>query len=127
MKLKEPKITILIGEESTKIEIRDGSSRVVFCTIDVDPINFQMALSRIAERPCEVTVKNLDKIGKKKESKSIRFELPKDFSTDKDNLKNKAEEYVPEGWEIWNGFSSQNTIVYNDGKKFCNFTIRRYV
>lgn len=128
MKL-QGKITMLIGAESTTIEIIDEVANITFAKVVLTSEQLSMALSRLANTDCELEVFGLDKIGKKHECKTFEFEIPKQLSSSrhKKELKELAQSKLTDGWIADGYFASQNTFFVKDGVQYARCTIRRYV
>ena len=128
MKLKDPKISILIGQESTTIEIYDSASSTTFVRVKLTPDQLSSALSRLSHSPCECSVHNLERLGKTHEVTKFEFEIPEtDWKTREKIAKETAEKLCPEGWKSDGYFSSQDSFFTKDGKKMARVTIRRWV
>lgn len=135
MKVENAQISILIGQDSTTIEVRDANACVTFLRVKLSPEQLSMALSRLANTPCEAEVFWLDKIGKIQENKTFAFEIPSDLrrSSKSDELHRLATEALAQdeemkGWVADKYFSSQNSFYQDSsGKTFARATIRRWV
>ena len=129
MKLKDARISILIGSESTTIELIDNTSSITFASVTLTPEQLSNALSRVTYTPCQIDVKGLDKLNKKMVNKYHEFEIPKDIPySDKNKiLSDIIKDTLPDGWISDNYFSSQNTFFKKDGKDYARTTIRQWV
>lgn len=129
MKLKDPKISILIGSESTTIEIKDFTSSITFVKVTLSPEQLSQALSRLSYTSCECEVRDLALIGKRMEHKKHQFEIPNDlpYSLRSEVLPQLIKETLPEGWQSDDYFNSQDTFFKKDGKEYAQTTIRRWV
>jgi hypothetical protein len=134
MKL-EGRISILIGREGTRIEIKDEKSAVTFVEVNITPDQLSAALSRQALVECELEVRGLDCIGKKHENKTFSFEIPDSIdlsdrwtndSVEKE-LQKYAQSLLSDGWMSDGYFRSQNSFFEKDGKKWARVKIRRWV
>lgn len=138
MKLKDGRITILIDQMVTRIELYDSDSGLTFAEIKLTPEQLSTALSRLSMTPCEITlVDNMDLVGKKLEVKTHSFVLP--FNPSMPSWEKYSDEELydlavkslgdnPDGWIPDKYFSSQNTFFTNsDGVKMCRVNIRRWV
>jgi hypothetical protein len=128
MKL-DGKITICINRDETRIYIEDKNSGVRFLDVELTPDQLSSALSRLANTPCKIKVRGLNKIGKKHEHKTFEFELPKNL-IGYDKKKEVAEysnKICPQGWCSDQYFDSQNSFFQRDGKEWARCTIRRWV
>lgn len=129
MKIETAQITILVGRDSTTIELRDKNASITFARVTLTPEQLSAALSRSAYTPCEIEVVGLDKVGKKMEMKELTFEVRVEFSSrTSDAVHQIALRVAPEGWIPDNYYASQSSFFHNDdGKKFARTTIRRWV
>jgi len=129
MKLKG-KITILIGRDSTRIEVEDDLASTTFLKIKLTPEQLCAALSRQACVECELETNRLDKIGKKHENKSFTFEITEDLyvydSRDSVKLQELAQSKLNDGWIAEGYFRSQDSFFQKDDKYFARCTIRRW-
>lgn len=128
MELKS-KLTILIDEEYTTIEVKDEKSSQRVLSIKVSPLEFQKALARIACCDCDVyyNTKSFDKIGKTLEVKSFSFPLPEcNFQNRRDIAKEEVLKICPTGYIPDVSFSSQDSFTEKDGKKYAKTTIRTW-
>lgn len=133
MKLDNARISILIGAESTTIEIKDATSVTTFVKVKLNPEQLSQCLSRTMYVECEAEVFGLDKLGKVHENTKFDFEIPKELSGSKNSaaLNQKAlkalqaagmEEWVPDNY-----YSSQDSFFSKDSKYYARVTIRRWV
>ena len=130
MKLEDGRITILIGQESTTIELRDNKACTVFAKITLNPEQLSMALSRLGSVPCDIEINELDRIGKTHENKYLEFPLPKgksNYDIKKHELLELAAKNCPEGWVSDNYFNSRDSFFTKDGKNYARVTIRRWI
>ena len=128
MQLKDPRISILIGQESTTIEIQDGSSYQTFVRVKLTPEQLSAALSRLSMTPCECEVVGIERVGKNHEHQNFEFEMPKSEWITRDKIaRETAERLCPEGWESDGYFGSQGSFFKKDDKNMARVTIRRWV
>ncbi len=129
------RITILVSEERTTIEIEDRTSNSVLCKIKLTPEQFCSALGRCAYiKPESCKVYNLDKIGKKHENEKFCFEIPhsvydhRKYIDEIYEIGTKAlKEEKAEEWEMDKYFNSQDSFFSKDGKDYARAIIRRWV
>lgn len=128
MKIKG-NISILIGAESTRIEIGDSDACTQFLRIDLNPEQISRCLSRQAMVECEITLTGLDNIGKKMENKTYSFEIPEEIydKRDSEKLRELAQSKLTDGWIADSYFRSQNSFSIIDGKHIARVTIRRWI
>lgn len=129
MKLKNGKLTFLIGEESTTLELKDSDSGQIFAQVLLNPSQLSAILSRRGNVECEISVFGLEKLGKKMIHKPHTFDITGiDIKRNEtDVLAGLANKTIPEGWVSDNYFGSQNSFFEKDGRKFARVTIRSWV
>lgn len=132
MKLKDGRITFLVGQERTTIEVIDNISSTTFCKIELTPEELSSALSRLAYTKCKCEVRGLDRIGKKHENEEFVFSIDKALASSK----NSDELYViaqsrldseGEGWIAEKYFNSQDSFPIIKGRQFAKCIIRRWI
>lgn len=129
MKLKDPRITLLVNREHTTITIHDNNSAVDFIEIKLTPEQLSSALSRMAYTPCEVEVRSLDVLGKKRIGKDLIFEIPVNYRERENKmlLDNLTKLNTPEGWEASTYFGSQNSFFSQDDKYYARTTMFQWI
>jgi len=130
MKIKDCRISIFVGRDSTTIELHDRDANIQFADVTLTNDQLASALSRSAYTECECEVHGLHNVGKKREQKELVFELPKDtrFSVDsKEKACELARKSCPDGWEPVLYFNSQNSFFTKDGKEFARTIMIRWV
>lgn len=115
----EGKLTILIGEESSRIEVVDSLSGIRFLSITLNPEQLSRLLSREGLVHVDMDIRGLDRIGKKLEQKTVTLELPS-YLCGYYNRKNtnKLKEYVDahlsDGWECRDYFGFKGAFGRNE-------------
>lgn len=132
MKLPNGRITILINQDGTTIEIRDNDSGTTFARIKLTPEQFSSALSRLSQTECEVEVIGLDRVGKLQEHKQHEFELTGGLTiynrhNDLPAIIKLANATCPEGWVPDAYFGSKDSLVDRGDKTYARTMIRRWV
>jgi hypothetical protein len=129
MKITNGRISILVNDNRTTIEIEDADASCIFVSVTLTNDQLAMALSRLACTPCSVEVSHLERVGKKMEWKSMEFEIPKEtsFYHKKTELLELAKKALPEGWVGEYSFNSQNSFFTHNDKRYARCTIRRWV
>ncbi len=125
----DARITILGSEHGVEIEIEDRLSSRTFVKVSLTPEQFvQAAMGRLACQKCDCEVYQLDRVGKKMEMDTLRFEMPKmDWKVREESAYRIALEKCPEGWEPDQCFGSKGSF-YRDGEtEMAKCTIRRWV
>lgn len=128
MKL-EGRISVLINQDGTTIEVEDENANARFLKITLTPEQLSAALSRQMAVECEIEVRGLEKIGKKHENKRFEFEIPSDLASSRNEseLQKLAQSLLTDGWIAERYFSSQDSFFKKDGVQYARCTIRRWV
>ena len=113
------------GDEYISIQVQDNISRARFLELKVDYKDFAQLVTGLSNVHCRGELKDASKVGKKKESKKIKFEISK--YGDKSEALEKVKEFFVDGFESHFGFSSQNTWSSDGDKNFAETTIFRWV
>ena len=119
-------ITFLPSQEGTTIIVKDNASRINFLEIALTNDELASMMSRLANTPCEIEVKGLDRVGKQMEHKMFEFQCNEkenanwivEMALERDGMKD---------WIADKGFQSQNSFFAKDGKQFARTTIRRWI
>ena len=128
MKLKNARISILINEEFTTIELKDDDSGIQFAVVKLTATQLAQALSRLKYTECECELHRIENVGKKLETDQIVFVAPNYAYEDRKNaLTKEAAKRMPYGWELYDNFSSQSTFYEYKGVNYVRATIRRWV
>ena len=75
MKSVEGRITILVSDSGACIEIRDVDAVNLLCNVNLSAEDFCSALGRLSYIPCSVEIGDLNKIGKKRLTRKLVFEI----------------------------------------------------
>jgi hypothetical protein len=127
MKIKDGRVSILVGEDGASIEIKDGASRVTFVKLYMSPKEFMAALGRLVYCKADIEVFELDKVGKEIETDTMIFEMPEySYSNKKEIAEAEALRRCPDGWETNARFDSQDSFFTKDGKEYAKTIIRRW-
>jgi len=138
------KITILINQDETTIEIMDDKASVTIVKITLTPEQLSSALSRLARTDCELETFNLDKIGKQMEIKTFEYEHPStltllsvfgpnaNIDINDENLAKYAKYLLDKdennvNWIPDKYFKSQNSFFTKDNIKYFRGIARRWV
>ena len=125
------KATILISRTSKgtiELTITDESSREQFCQLTMSPEQFGMAITGLYTTDIDMSVGNLDCIGKQKVTEKRSITLP--FLTyDHGKIKSWLHENAKEdGWEINDYLGSRDSIRYNEsGQIVVNYIVFKYI
>lgn len=123
---------MLIGAESTTIELIDMNANTVFVQVTLTPEQLSQMLSRLSHTHCEIEVMGLDKVGKTHENEQFEFEIDRNISSSTYSviLQKIAQEILDiegGGWIADVYFSSQNSFFTFNDKNYARCTKRRYI
>ena len=122
------KISILFETSGLKIEVYDEAACIRFLEIKLDQEQTCEALARLAHTPCVIEARELQNVGKVRESRDFTFQMPDDaVYRDKKVAQRLANELCPDGWRASTYFGSQNSFYTQDGKEYARTTIHRWV
>lgn len=115
-----------------ELRVRDKLSLNTFIEVKMSLEDYARVITGLAEVPIEMSVKNLDSVGKKKESKPLTFEIPKEYSYDSEKYaKANAQKFADDGWIADTYFGSQGSYRYDNSgeeqKKIAVTTQYRYI
>ena len=124
-----------------RIVVRDSNSRAQFLELDVPLATFAEALTGLSEVECDMNVRDLAKVGLKKETKFVSFDLTAEYmakygisSLDRKRLSYLMEQdpdgifAQEDGWTLSLYLNSQNSIVHMpDDAIRINTSAHRYV
>ena len=108
------------------VEFKELTSRVVFLEAEINYIDFVQAITGLAHVPCDITIRDLELVGKSKEQKTIVFEIT---SWDKEEIKSLGKQNIPDGWQSDLYFNSQDSVFMDQKtqKKYARMHIYRYL
>jgi len=129
MELSNAKISILVNDDRTTIDVKDSDAAITFLKIELTPEQLSQCLSRLVNVKCEsAIVCDLDKVGKKHTNKKLEFKMPSEsMYKDVDTATKLAKENCPDGWEPDLYFGSQESFFYKDGELWAECTIRKWI
>jgi len=130
MDFKDARITILVNQEYTTIELYDYVSGLTIVDIKLTAEQLSQALSRLGYTKCEAKILNAEMINKNMEMDKLSFEIGEIERFKKGANKlitEKALAACPEGWIPDTSFNSQDTFFEKDGIKYARTTIRRWI
>lgn len=130
MKITDPRITILVNQEYTTIELYDAEAGCHLFEIKLTPAQLSSALSRLSHTKCQAEIFNADKVNKKMEINKLIFNIDGIDRYAKDSKKKLSEQAIincPDGWEPDNYFGSQDSFFEDNGHRYARVTIRRWV
>lgn len=110
------------------IQIKDDLSKVRFVDVEIDLDIFSKVLTGLSEQECELTVRNLQFVGMKKERIPFSFKMPKhDYSNRKEVANAHAKTLLDDGW-VFNGYlGSKDSFTGSGDEIYCNSSIHRYI
>jgi len=125
-------ISRVFGDESyIQIEIIDKNSRAHFLEIRMDFEEFAKCLTGQSHIDMEFTPRGLYVVGKIKEQKELKFEIPEsiNFLHHKDYAEKHAQTFADDGWTASLYFGSQDSITkdIDTGIYYANANQYRYV
>lgn len=122
-------ITILFSVDGLKISVKDRDSSITFAEIKLNQEQTCQAMSRLAQTDCRITVRGIEKVGKKMEHQEFVFEIPKGNGQKnrKKEIEEKCLQDCPDGWEPVLYFESLGSFFTKDGKQYARTTMRRWV
>jgi hypothetical protein len=130
MKLKDARVTFLVGDGGATIEFYDAEACITFAKATLTADQLCQALSRLMHTPCKMELHNLDKVGKTMEYQELIFEIPEPLfykGERNETAKKLAIKNCPEGWKPELYFGSQQSFFNRDGKHMARCNIRRWV
>lgn len=129
MKIKG-QISMFFDENGLRMELRDKNAITTFAEIVLNKEETCSALARHGYTPCEIEVRNLERIGRKHEHKTFEFEIPTlkiPYNLRENTIIALAKKHCPNGWIPDLYFSSQDSFFNKDGKSWARTTIRRWI
>lgn len=110
------------------IRIKDENAKITFAEVEIKAADFADLLSSLQSRPCKVTVRNLENVGKTMErGDKLVFEMPDANYHDGDLAKKLAVANCPEGWLPQLYFGSQNSFFTKSGITYARTSTYRWV
>lgn len=108
--------------DKIKIEFIDDDSNITFAIAEMSPETFALAVTGLSHLDVDITVAELDKVGKQRQYKHVQIALTTDsYSPEEryENLKQNAASQEVDGWTFnlskWAKISPHNLIT-SDGK-----------
>ena len=133
----KPKPTNIDGRVSVRfrdtemiIELHDADSNMRFAEVKLSPEQAMQVMSGVRMTECTMRVCGLELVGKRMEQDTMVVEVPDRICLG-DERKKAAEEAVlavlPDGWELFDSFSSKGSFFRRGGRRFVRANIRRWV
>jgi len=114
------------------ISIKDELSRITFLNLEISYENFGKLMSGLSCVDCDFKIKEINKIGKKKITNELIFEMPEGYEYE--NRKTIACDIVNhgikighEGWEIKDSLNSKNSFYSKDDIEYCKMNIAKWI
>lgn len=115
------------GGEDIRIQLEDNNSRVIFCELKMSLDDFARAITGRGCCPADMEVRDLDKVGKIMETKTLDFLLPECPIQDRKRVAaDIAKRLCSGGWVPDTGFDSQRSFTYDDGRTTAHTICRRW-
>lgn len=121
------------GQKKIIIRVEDVDAGIQFLELEIDMDKFTECLTGLSGVNCEMEVRGLKNVGKKKERNTIKFKMPKcGYSERKEIAYQEALKHTPEGWIPSSYFSSKGSffsVDTSDGKQeeWATTSISRWV
>ncbi len=127
------KLTITKNSRNViNVTLRDEKSRIRFVTATISRTNFADALFGLSEVECDIKVKGLVNVGRKKVTKSLEFKM--DLVDDdygdvrKDRALEIARSHCGYEWSVWDTrFSSQTSFFDKDGELWARTSLYKFI
>ena len=113
------------GREKIVISIEDRDAVVRFVEVELDLPEFAKAITGQGNINCELKYRNLEVLGKKRETKEITFKISdKYIHSDRKQLAiEAAKEHTPEGWIASEYYGSQSSFFTKNNEQWAKTTI----
>lgn len=116
------------GRELIVVQIRDGDSGERFLDVEIGYNDYAKLITGQSEIPCDLKVRNLDHVGKVRETDTIEFPFSSVYCDNRDEKAiEEAKKYTPDGWICDNYFGSQTSFFSKDDTGYAKATIRRWI
>lgn len=115
------------GKEVISIQVRDVNSRTTFVEVEIPLENFSKAITGLAETECDFKVHHLDRVGKKKVTKSLDIPMPYESRFCKETAAKLAMELSPYGYTPSLHFDSKGSFYELHGKPYARTTATKWV
>lgn len=114
-------------EDYISIRVEDELSGARFLGIELPLGDFSLCVTGRSGVPCKMELRELQNVGKKKESKELIFEMPECCYDDRiASARTEALRHTPEGWTANTYYGSQDSFFAKDGKQWARTTIVRW-
>ena len=111
-----------------KISIEDSDAIITFLDIEIDLADFAKCITGLGMVDCDMEVRGLENVGKKRESMPIVFEMPSvGWGMKRGTAVELSQKAAPEGWTCSTYFGSQDSFFTKDGRDYARTTAYRWV
>ncbi|WP_318826004.1 hypothetical protein [Providencia sp. PROV252] len=115
------------GRELISVVVRDGASRINFLEIEINYSDFTKAITGLSEVDCELTIRGLEQVGKKKITEA-RTALCPSRLVGKDAYENWLKENKQEeGWKLDAYLGSKGSVEYTENGVILNYQVIKFV
>ncbi len=121
------------GREKIHIEVMDEASRIRFLELEVELDVFTKVLTGRSEGGCDMTFRELENVGKVKESRDVITEMPAVTYQDRDEVAQRvcqvavSQEDEEGGWKVSRYFVSKGSFFREDGVDWVRGRAYRWV
>ena len=116
------------GKEIISLTVKDVSSKIRFLELEIKLDDFAKILTGLSEVECDMKIRGLEFVGKKKEMKNFEFLVGvQEYSNRKESAFSIAKGLVQSGWFVREYFDSKGSFFIKDGEDWARTIIYRYV
>ena len=117
------------GEETIKITIKDVDAASEVITLELSYEAFTQAITGLSLVSCDMTLGDLEVVGRVREQSSLIFEIPEGArsSKGKSDIIKAAALATPNGWTPPTYFGSQNSFFKKGGVEYATGLMLRWV
>lgn len=131
MKLEKGKISFLVSNGETTIEITDASASVNFVKVTLTNEQLAQMLSRLMYTECEVEVFGLERVGMYHQNTDFVFDVPEGTNSSSKGLPEMCRAAMDaaglQEWVADNYYQGQHSFFTVQGQRKARITIRRWV
>jgi hypothetical protein len=115
------------GHDWIEIRIGDDASRIEFVEAKIEMEEYARLISGLSHQPCEIEVRGVNHIGKRKVSESRTAVAKIDTLGRKELQQWLIDNCQEEGWILDPYLGSQGSISRNDGKLLLRYSVYKFV
>ena len=112
------------GDRYISIEVMDNESRTRFLELKFDYSDFAELMTGLSFVHCNGEVRNIERVGKKKISKRVEFQI--DSYASKDQARDLVRGFLVDGYVSHFDFTSQDSFFTRDGKHYARTSIFKW-